>query len=82
MTYFNFLSFELLLQKRVTEEIPLNPLMHRTGDVWHVFLRGDFSELVYGYRFDGPFSPEDGMYFDPSRISIDPYAKVIRRFTQ
>lgn len=60
----------------MTEEIDLNPPTNKTGDVWHVFLEGDFEDMVYGYRVDGSFSPEDGFYFDSSKILIDPYAKV------
>lgn len=66
-----------LPEKRVTEEIDLNPLTNKTGDVWHVFLEGDFEDEVYGYRVDGSFSPEDGFYFDSSKILIDPYAKAV-----
>lgn len=62
----------------MTEEIALNPLINRTGDVWHVFLKGDLEDMVYGYRVDGSFSPEDGFCFDSSKILIDPYAKVSR----
>ena len=32
--------------------------------------------MLYGYKFDGKFSPEEGHYFDPSRILLDPYGKV------
>lgn len=60
----------------MTEQIALNPLTNKTGDVWHVFLKGDFEDMVYGYRLDGSFSPEDGFYFDSSKVLIDPYAKV------
>ncbi|KAH6779241.1 isoamylase 1 [Perilla frutescens var. hirtella] len=67
-----------LPEKRVTEEIALNPLTNKTGDVWHVFLKGDLENMVYGYRVDGSFSPEDGFYYDSSKILIDPYAKVSR----
>lgn len=64
------------VQNRVTKEVTLDPLTNKTGDVWHVFLKGDFTEMLYGYKFDGEFSPQDGCYFDPSRILLDPYAKV------
>lgn len=60
----------------MTEEIALDPLTNKTGDVWHVFVKGDLEDMVYGYRFDGRFLPEDGLYFDSSKILIDPYAKV------
>ncbi|KAK7318009.1 hypothetical protein RJT34_02706 [Clitoria ternatea] len=62
---------------RVTEFIPLDPLVNRTGGVWHVFLKGDFRDMLYGYKFDGKFSPQEGHYYDPSRILLDPYAKAV-----
>lgn len=69
-----------LEQNRVTEEIPLDVATNRTGNVWHVFMKGDFKDMLYGYKFDGKFSPGEGHYFDPSRILLDPYGKaVIRR---
>ncbi|KAJ8770189.1 hypothetical protein K2173_011524 [Erythroxylum novogranatense] len=66
-----------LPEKKVTEEIFLDPLTNRTGDVWHVFLKGDFKDMLYGYRFDGRFCPEEGQYYDPSHILLDPYGKVV-----
>lgn len=64
------------MQNRVTEHISLDPVIHKTGDVWHVFLTGDMDDMLYGYKFDGRFSPAEGHYFDASRILLDPYAKV------
>lgn len=66
----------LSLQNRVTEEVVLDPLINRTGNVWHVFLQGELDDMVYGYKFDGKLSPREGHYFDYSRILLDPYAKV------
>ncbi|CAI9099136.1 OLC1v1035913C4 [Oldenlandia corymbosa var. corymbosa] len=66
-----------LPEKRVTEQIFLDPLTNRTGDVWHVFLKGDFQDMLYGYKLDGKFSPEEGHYFDSSKILLDPYAKGV-----
>ena len=65
-----------LLQNRVTEEIPLDPSINKTGDVWHVLLKGDFRDMLYGYKMDGKLSAEQGHYFDSSRILLDPYARV------
>ena len=65
-----------MLQSKVTEEISLDPTTNKTGDIWHVFLRGDFTDMLYGYKFDGKLAPEDGHYFHSSRILVDPYAKV------
>ncbi|KAK7251474.1 hypothetical protein RIF29_34710 [Crotalaria pallida] len=61
----------------VTEYIPLDPLINKTGDVWHVFLKGDFRDMLYGYKFDGKFSPREGHYYDSARILLDPYAKAV-----
>lgn len=69
----------MVLQNRVTEEIPFDHLVNRTGDIWHIFLhRDDFKleDMLYGYRLDGPYSPQDGHYFDASLVVLDPYAKV------
>ncbi|CAL9236250.1 unnamed protein product [Arabidopsis halleri] len=71
------ISLSDLRQNKVTEEIQLDPSRNRTGHVWHVFLRGDFKDMLYGYRFDGKFSPEEGHYYDSSNILLDPYAKAI-----
>ena len=57
----------------------MSPITNRTGDVWHAFLKGDFQDMLYGYRFDGKFSPQEGHYFDSSQILVDPYAKVSLR---
>ncbi|MQM11965.1 hypothetical protein Taro_044877 [Colocasia esculenta] len=70
-------SISDLQANRVTEQIPLDPLLNKTGDVWHVCLQGDFADMLYGYKFDGRFSPEEGHYFDPSRVLLDPYAKAV-----
>lgn len=64
------------MQSTVTEQISLDPSMNRTGDVWHIFLKGDFRDMLYGYKFEGKFSPEEGHRHDATKILVDPYAKV------
>ncbi|XP_021724985.1 LOW QUALITY PROTEIN: isoamylase 1, chloroplastic-like [Chenopodium quinoa] len=66
-----------LQQNKITEQISLDPLVNRTGGVWHVFLKGNFDDMLYGYKFDGPYLPEEGHYYDSSRIILDPYAKAV-----
>eukprot|EP00897_Mesotaenium_endlicherianum_P003623 jgi/Mesen1/3289/ME000191S02431 len=70
-------SEEDLQKGQVTAEIPLHPVLNRTGYVWHIFLPHLATNLLYGYRVDGPFAPEDGLRFDASQIIIDPYAKAV-----
>ncbi|KAK4564653.1 hypothetical protein RGQ29_006652 [Quercus rubra] len=72
-----FISLSDLHENKVAEQISLDPLTNKTGDVWHVFLKGDFKDMLYGYKFDGKFSPDKGLYYDSSRILLDPYAKAV-----
>jgi glycogen operon protein len=37
----------------------------------------DYENIEYGYIFDGPNDPAQGHWFDPDKILLDPYAKVI-----
>lgn len=39
---------------RTTAELELDPLLNRTGDVWHAMLEIEDAELMYGYRMSGP----------------------------
>ncbi|KAK9097703.1 hypothetical protein Syun_024748 [Stephania yunnanensis] len=71
------MSVSDLEENRVTEQINLDPLINKTGDIWHAFLKGNFVDMLYGYKFDGKLSPEEGHYYDSSRILLDPYAKAV-----
>ena len=57
--------------------IDLDPVRHRTGDLWHVWLRGLRSGQLYGYRIDGPYQPEEGHRFNRHRLLLDPFARAI-----
>jgi glycogen operon protein len=56
-------------------EIPLDPTLNRTGDVWHVFVSNLPLETVYGYRVNGPFNARAGHRYNPKAILLDPYAR-------
>lgn len=59
-------------------EISLDPNLNKTGDVWHIFIRGMDSKIRYGYRIDMQPNPAPHLHlFDPSVILIDPYAKAL-----
>ncbi len=60
-----------------TRIIDLDPIRNRTGDVWHVWVRGIRPGQLYGYRIDGPYQPEEGHRFNPRRLLLDPYARAI-----
>lgn len=57
--------------------IRLTPDLHRTFYYWHVFVEGIGHGQVYGYRVYGPNQPEKGMFFDGSKLLLDPYAKAV-----
>src|SRR5208282_2772094 len=60
-----------------TRVIDLDPVRHRTGDVWHVWVRGVPGGQLYGYRVEGPYQPERGHRFNPHKLLLDPYARAI-----
>jgi len=60
-----------------TRIIDLDPICHRTGDVWHIWVRGIDVGQLYGYRIDGPYQPEEGHRFNPHKLLLDPYARAI-----
>lgn len=65
----------------VTHEIPLDPLINRTGDVWHIMLPNLRDDLLYGYRIDGLNQGQDrqfpGYRHDPTAVVLDPYAIAV-----
>ncbi len=57
--------------------------MRREGEVWLAELPGDHTGARYGYRAAGEWAPEQGLWFDISKLLVDPYAiKLDRRFVQ
>lgn len=57
---------------------PLDPAMHKTGDVWHILLQGAPSDLRYGYRMIGPNDPQgSGHFYNGRDILLDPYARAL-----
>lgn len=60
-----------------TRVIDLHPARHRTGDVWHVWVRGITSGQLYGFRIDGPYQPVDGHRFNVHKLLVDPFATAL-----
>jgi glycogen operon protein len=58
-------------------EIPLDPTVNRTGDVWHIFVSDLTPNVLYGYRVFGSFAPKNRHRFNPRTIVLDPYAPAI-----
>ncbi|MCI0515638.1 glycogen debranching enzyme, partial [candidate division KSB1 bacterium] len=57
--------------------IALEPLLHRTGDIWHVEIEGLRPGIFYGYSVDGPYVPAAGRRFNKNKLLVDPFAKAI-----
>lgn len=58
-------------------EIPF-PKEFRVGDIFCMTVFGlDPESFEYGFRLDGPFSPELGHRFDRSKILLDPTARSV-----
>ena len=51
--------------------------LKRTGDIWHVWVKGVLANQLYGYRVDGPYAPHEGHRFNKNKLLIDPYAKQL-----
>ena len=48
-----------------------------THEIWHGYVPGLKAGQLYGYRVHGPFEPEKGHRFNPNKLLIDPYARLI-----
>jgi glycogen operon protein len=59
--------------RRELERIALPEYTHQ---VWHGYLHDVRPGQHYGYRVHGPYDPQAGHRFNPSKLLLDPYAKV------
>jgi isoamylase len=59
-------------------QIPLSPDINKTGDIWHIFLQTNRTDLYYGYRIDGRTDrQESGLIYNGETLLIDPYAHML-----
>lgn len=75
----NATGVELCLFNSPTDEVERTKikLMERSHQIWHVYVPGIKPGQLYGYRVHGPYDPQNGHRFNPSKLLIDPYAKAI-----
>jgi len=58
-------------------------VMERDGEDWVAEVARDLSGTAYGYRAEGEWSPDEGKWFDPAKLLVDPDAlELDRRFVQ
>ncbi len=53
------------------------PMARDSDHVFRLFVDGVKEGARYGYRADGIYAPDNGLWFDPSKLLIDPYAKAV-----
>ena len=53
------------------------PLTEVDGHCWHAYLPDVRPGQRYGYRVHGPWDPDRGLWCNPSKLLLDPYAKAI-----
>ncbi len=54
-------------------------IKEQTDQVWHCYLPDALPGQLYGYRVHGPYEPAKGHRFNPNKVVLDPYAKLIGR---
>lgn len=70
----------LLFHRGASEPFAILPFPphYRMGHVYSMIVfHLDIHDLEYAYRVDGPYAPQQGLLFDPSKCLLDPYAKAV-----
>ena len=62
-----------------TREIDRLELQPEGEGVYALFVAGLAAGTRYGFRADGDYAPERGLWFDPDKLLTDPYAIEIDR---
>jgi len=73
---------ELCLFDRVDDAAParviaLEPRTHRSYHYWHAFVAGIEAGQHYAYRAHGAFTPNKGLWFDATKVLLDPYSRAV-----
>lgn len=58
-------------------EIELDPVVNRTGDVWHIWIKGLREGQLYLWKMDSPGLRGPCHRFDPGILLLDPFARAI-----
>ncbi len=53
--------------------------MARDGHDWVLDVPGDLAGGAYGFRAGGTWAPEEGLWFDPAKLLVDPHAVELDR---
>ncbi|HEV7476432.1 MAG TPA: glycogen debranching protein GlgX [Burkholderiales bacterium] len=67
-----------LFEPKGRRELERIELRERSDFIWHCYLPEARPGQLYAYRVHGPHEPARGHRFDPARLLLDPYARLIR----
>ncbi|QEN06016.1 glycogen debranching enzyme GlgX [Thiospirochaeta perfilievii] len=60
-----------------SQSYTLDPIKNKTGDIWHIFIKGVSHGTLYLYQMDGQWDPDNGLLYDKNNYLIDPYTKAL-----
>ncbi len=70
-------------KNEILTQIPLDPKINKTGDVWHIFIEMDSKQPIgYAYKIGGPSKGEKPHFFNGPHLMLDPYAKSVHSSNQ
>ena len=68
---------ELCLFDEDGKETDRVALPEMTHEIWHGYFPDLRPGQHYGYRVHGPYEPDAGHRFNPNKLLLDPYAKLL-----
>ncbi|MBF0489812.1 MAG: glycogen debranching protein GlgX [Candidatus Omnitrophica bacterium] len=72
--------FDRTEDSKASRGIDFDPQLNRTGDVWHIWIKGIQPSQLYAYRVDGPYDPKAGHRFNFNKLLLDPFATAITKW--
>lgn len=60
----------------ITETLRI-PMQQSPEWIWTVYVKGCKPGQRYGFRAAGEFAPQDGHFYNPAKLLLDPYARKI-----
>jgi glycogen operon protein len=63
-----------LFADRGDHELSRLPMTRGDDDVWRLSIDNLGEGARYGYRAHGDYAPDSGLWFDPAKLLVDPYA--------
>jgi glycogen operon protein len=72
-------KIELCLFDAADHEIERLPMVRGEDGIFRLRAKGITAGARYGYRADGDYDPARGLWFDPDKLLVDPYAILIDR---